>query len=75
LSYFPSKIFIYSRSGDFIHFFLIMNVFGQSKSSLMATFFALDQIVWAGRTGIYKVSYLVLVFNLINICTDQTQML
>ncbi|KAH7294455.1 hypothetical protein KP509_27G001600 [Ceratopteris richardii] len=24
------------------------------KSCLMATFFALDQIVWAGRTGIYK---------------------
>ncbi|KAH7294456.1 hypothetical protein KP509_27G001700 [Ceratopteris richardii] len=26
----------------------------RSKSCLMATFFALDQIVWAGRTGIYK---------------------
>lgn len=26
----------------------------KSKSSLMATFLALDQIVWAGRTGIYK---------------------
>lgn len=26
----------------------------KSKSSLMATFLLLDQIVWAGRTGIYK---------------------
>lgn len=26
----------------------------RAKSCLMATFFALDQIVWAGRTGIYK---------------------
>ncbi|KAI5074359.1 hypothetical protein GOP47_0010320 [Adiantum capillus-veneris] len=26
----------------------------RAKSCLLATFFALDQIVWAGRTGIYK---------------------
>ncbi|KAH7277058.1 hypothetical protein KP509_39G032300 [Ceratopteris richardii] len=26
----------------------------KTKSSFTATFFALDQIVWAGRTGIYK---------------------
>ncbi|KAI5069502.1 hypothetical protein GOP47_0015803 [Adiantum capillus-veneris] len=29
-------------------------VLAKTKSSLMATFLALDQIVWAGRTGIYK---------------------
>lgn len=27
---------------------------GKSKNALMATFLALDQVVWAGRTGIYK---------------------
>ena len=27
---------------------------GKSKNSLLSTFLALDQIVWAGRTGIYK---------------------
>lgn len=27
---------------------------GKSKNSLMASFFLLDQVVWAGRTGIYK---------------------
>ncbi|MCO5563144.1 hypothetical protein L7F22_016781 [Adiantum nelumboides] len=26
----------------------------RAKSCLLATFFALDQVVWAGRTGIYK---------------------
>lgn len=29
-------------------------ILAKSKSSLMATFLALDQIVWAGRTGIYN---------------------
>lgn len=27
---------------------------GKSKNALLSTFLALDQIVWAGRTGIYK---------------------
>ncbi|XP_074581298.1 peroxisomal membrane protein 11C-like [Curcuma longa] len=27
---------------------------GKSKNALLSTFFFLDQIVWAGRTGIYK---------------------
>lgn len=27
---------------------------GKSRSSLMGSYFALDQVVWAGRTGIYK---------------------
>jgi len=27
---------------------------GKSKNALLGTFLALDQIVWAGRTGIYK---------------------
>ncbi|THU73225.1 hypothetical protein C4D60_Mb04t20560 [Musa balbisiana] len=27
---------------------------GKSKNALLSTFFILDQIVWAGRTGIYK---------------------
>ncbi|KAH7288558.1 hypothetical protein KP509_31G031300 [Ceratopteris richardii] len=33
---------------------LVLVLLARSKSCLMATFFALDQIVWAGRTGIYK---------------------
>jgi hypothetical protein len=27
----------------------------QSKNAMLSTFLFLDQIVWAGRTGIYKV--------------------
>lgn len=54
------SLFIILESVNSFHALIMIGFFnelwiGQAKNALVGTFLFLDQIVWAGRTGIYKV--------------------
>lgn len=42
-------------SSELTHLIFLCFVIDQAKNALVGTFLFLDQIVWAGRTGIYQV--------------------